>query len=81
MRTEMTEVEWRNSKHLPTFEEYMKVAYVSFALGPIVHTPMYFLGVNFPEYVLKDEEYDELYTIMSSCCRLLNDIRGFEVCD
>nr|BAK01991.1 predicted protein [Hordeum vulgare subsp. vulgare] len=78
MRTEMTEVEWRNSKHLPSFEEYMKVAYVSFALGPIVHTPMYFLGVNFPEHVLRDEEYDELFTIMSSCCRLLNDIRGFE---
>uniref|UniRef100_A0ACD5Z948 Uncharacterized protein n=1 Tax=Avena sativa TaxID=4498 RepID=A0ACD5Z948_AVESA len=78
MRTEMIEAEWRECKHVPTFEEYLEVAYVSFALGPIVHTPMYFLGVNFPEYVLRDEEYNKLFKIMSTCCRLLNDIRGFE---
>jgi len=32
----MMEAEWQRSQHVPTVEEYMTNAVVSFALGPIV---------------------------------------------
>ena len=75
----MTETEWQISQYVPTVEEYMKNGVVSFALGPIVLPALYFVGEKISESVVKDKEYNELFRIMSTCGRLLNDIQGFEV--
>lgn len=80
MESFVTEVEWRVSKYVPkSVEEYMAVAYVSFGLGPTILAPLYFLGIKLPEYVQREEEYNELFKITSIALRLLNDIQTFEV--
>ena len=38
----MMEAEWQRSQHVPTVEEYMTNAIVSFALAPIVLPALYF---------------------------------------
>lgn len=80
MESSVTEVEWRVSKYVPTsVEEYMAVAHVSFGLGPTILALMYFLGINLPECVHREEEYNELLKTTSIALRLLNDIQTFEV--
>nr|CAB3488229.1 unnamed protein product [Digitaria exilis] len=79
LRSMMVEVEWQSSQHAPTLEEYMRNAVVSFALGPIVLPALYFVRQELLEHAVKDQEYDELFRLMSTCGRLLNDIQGFEV--
>lgn len=74
----MTEAEWVRSQYVPTIDEYMTNANISYALGPIVLVPLYFLGHELSESVVKDEEYNELLRLMNTCCRLLNDVQGFE---
>jgi len=66
-------------KYVPTEEEYMKNASLTFALGPIVLPALYFVGPKIPESVVKDPEYNELFRLMSTCGRLLNDVQTFEV--
>ncbi|KAL6651357.1 hypothetical protein ACP70R_010282 [Stipagrostis hirtigluma subsp. patula] len=78
LRSMMTEVEWRMSNYVPTIEEYMKNAALTFALGPIVLPALYFVGSKIPESVVRDPEYDELFRLMSTCGRLLNDVRSYE---
>ncbi|CAN6250096.1 unnamed protein product [Urochloa humidicola] len=78
LRSMMMEAEWQRSHHVPTFEEYMTNAVVSFALGPIVLPTLYFVGQELLEHAVKDQEYDKLFRLMSTCGRLLNDIQGFE---
>ena len=73
------EAEWQRSQHVPTVEEYMANAVVSFALGPIVLPALYFIGQELLEHAVKDQEYDDLFRLMSTCGRLLNDTKGFEV--
>jgi hypothetical protein len=75
----MMEAEWQRSQHVPTVEEYMTNAVVSFALGPIVLPALYFVGQELLEHAVKDQEYDKLFRLMSTCGRLLNDSKGFEV--
>lgn len=75
----MTEAEWQRCQYVPTVEEYIANAVVSFALGPIVLPALYFVGPKILEYVVKDQEYNELFRLMSTCGRLLNDSQGFEV--
>jgi hypothetical protein len=75
----MTEAEWQMSQYVPTMEEYMKNGVVSFALGPIVLPTLYFVGQKVSGHVMKDQEHNELFRLMSTCGRLLNDIQGFEV--
>jgi acyclic sesquiterpene synthase len=75
----MTEVEWRMSNYVPTEEEYMTNASLTFALGPIVLPALYFVGPKIPESVVKDPEYSELFRLMSTCGRLLNDVQTFKV--
>uniref|UniRef100_M8BJR4 Ent-kaur-16-ene synthase, chloroplastic n=1 Tax=Aegilops tauschii TaxID=37682 RepID=M8BJR4_AEGTA len=79
LRSMMTEAEWRMRRYVPTIEEYVENAVVSFALGPIVLITMYFVGQKLFGCVVKDEEYNTLFRLMSKCGRLLNDIQGFEV--
>ena len=76
----MTEVEWRINKYLPTTEEYITNAALTFALGPIVLPALYFVGPKIPESVVEDLEYNELFRLMSTCGRLLNDVQTYEVC-
>ncbi|XP_066348610.1 acyclic sesquiterpene synthase-like isoform X2 [Miscanthus floridulus] len=78
LKSMMTEVEWRMRKYVPTEEEYMKNASLTFALGPIVLPALYFVGPKIPESVVKDPEYNELFRLMSTCGRLLNDVQTFE---
>uniref|UniRef100_A0A0E0KV28 Uncharacterized protein n=1 Tax=Oryza punctata TaxID=4537 RepID=A0A0E0KV28_ORYPU len=74
----MIEAEWQRTKYVPTMEEYMANAVVSFALGPIVLPTLYFVGPKLQEDVVRDHEYNELFRLMSTCGRLLNDSQGFE---
>uniref|UniRef100_A0A453CRM2 Terpene synthase metal-binding domain-containing protein n=3 Tax=Aegilops tauschii TaxID=37682 RepID=A0A453CRM2_AEGTS len=74
----MTEVEWRETGYIPTPEEYMENAVVTFALGPIVLPALYFIGPKITEYTVRDTEYNELFRLMSTCGRLLNDVQTYE---
>lgn len=78
LRSMMTEAEWQRCQYVPTVEEYIANAVVSFALGPIVLPALYFVGPKILEYVVEDQEYNELFRLMSTCGRLLNDSQGFE---
>ncbi|TVU15791.1 hypothetical protein EJB05_39329, partial [Eragrostis curvula] len=59
MRSMMIEAEWQKSQYVPTLEEYMKNAIVSFALGPIVLPTLYFVGEKVFKNVVehKDDHY------------------------
>ncbi|RCV35351.1 hypothetical protein SETIT_7G233500v2 [Setaria italica] len=78
LRSMMTEVEWRTSSYVPTAEEYITNAALTFALGPIVLPALYFVGPKIPEPVVEDPEYNELFRLMSTCGRLLNDAQTYE---
>ena len=75
----MKEAEWLRNKSVPTFEEYMKNGYVSFALGPIILPTLYFVGPKLSEDIIRHPECQDLYKLVSTCGRLLNDIQGYEV--
>jgi ent-kaurene synthase len=75
----MTEAEWARTQYVPTTDEYMANAHISYGLAPIVLPSLYFVGQELLESVIKEQEYNELYRLMSTCGRLLNDIRGLEV--
>ncbi|KAM3370967.1 hypothetical protein ACQJBY_018366 [Aegilops geniculata] len=78
LRSMMTEVEWARCKYLPTTDEYMTNANLSYVLGPIVLPTLYFVGQELLESVVKDQEYNELFRLMSTNGRLLNDIQTVE---
>ncbi|GJN26485.1 hypothetical protein PR202_gb14417 [Eleusine coracana subsp. coracana] len=78
LRAMMTEVEWRMSNYVPSAEEYITNSALTFALGPIVLPALYLVGPKVPESVVRDPEYNELFRLMSTCGRLLNDIQGYE---
>lgn len=75
----MQEVEWDRIKYVPTFDEYLNNAYVSFGLGPIVLPTLYLVGPHISPDMVDHSEYHNLFKLMSVCGRLLNDIRGDEV--
>lgn len=75
----MKETEWARDKFVPTIDEYMNNAYVSFALGPIVLPTLYLMGPKLSEEIVDHPEYHNLFKLMSTCGRLLNDMRGYEV--
>lgn len=75
----LKEAEWLRNKSVPTVDEYMENAYISFALGPIVLPAVYLVGPKLPEESVRHLEFHNLYKLMSTSGRLLNDIRGFEV--
>ncbi|KAH9623264.1 hypothetical protein KSS87_023120 [Heliosperma pusillum] len=78
MKSMWTEAEMSRNKSVPTMEEYMANAYISFALGPIVLPALYFIGPKLSEKVITSAEYQRLFELMSTCGRLLNDIQGFQ---
>ncbi|KAL6661772.1 hypothetical protein ACP70R_001156 [Stipagrostis hirtigluma subsp. patula] len=78
MRACMVEAEWRWDSYVPSMEEYMRVAEVTFLLGPIVLPSLYVVGPDLPEEVIRCPEYVELFRHMSICGRLLNDLQTYE---
>ncbi|KAA8527206.1 hypothetical protein F0562_008565 [Nyssa sinensis] len=74
----LREAEWVRNKSVPTIDEYMTNGYVSFALGPIVLPALYFVGPKLSEEVVSNPECHNLFKIMSTCGRLLNDIHSFK---
>ncbi|KAL6646143.1 hypothetical protein ACP70R_017751 [Stipagrostis hirtigluma subsp. patula] len=78
VRTTMTEAEWRWEHYVPSMEEYMRAAEVSFLLGPIVPASAYFVGPELPEEVIRCPEYGELFRHVNTFGRLLNDMRTYE---
>ncbi|KAB8096892.1 ent-kaurene synthase-like 2 [Oryza sativa Japonica Group] len=78
LRSMMTEVEWRQSRYVPTAEEYMENAVVTFALGPVVLPALYLVGPKIPDSVIRSQECSELFRLMSKCGRLLNDVQSYE---
>uniref|UniRef100_A0A6N2LUG6 ent-kaurene synthase n=1 Tax=Salix viminalis TaxID=40686 RepID=A0A6N2LUG6_SALVM len=78
LKSMLTEAQWSSNKSVPTLEEYMTTAHVSFALGPIVLPALYFVGPKLSEEVAGHPELLNLYKVMSTCGRLLNDWRSFK---
>nr|BCU04852.1 diterpene synthase [Leersia tisserantii] len=78
-RVMKTEAEWSRERYVPTMEEYMPVAEVSFALGPIVPTSLYLMGPELTDEVARSgAEFAELMRLMNVCCRLLNDMASYK---
>ena len=78
LRAAATEAEWHRTQYVPAAEEYMTEAVDSTAMGPIILTSLYFVQQKLEEYIIKGPEYSELLRLTGTCCRLLNDTRGFE---
>lgn len=81
LKSMLREAEWSSEKPTPSLEDYMENAYVSFALGPIVLPATYLIGPPLSDETVGSPEYNQLYKLMSTMGRLLNDIQGFKVRD
>ncbi|XP_056165006.1 terpene synthase 6, chloroplastic-like [Syzygium oleosum] len=71
-----TEAKWRRTKAVPTMDEYMANAFVSFALGPIILPALYFVGPKLSEKQVESLEFHDLFSALCTCGRLMNDARG-----
>ncbi|MED6113876.1 hypothetical protein PIB30_074926 [Stylosanthes scabra] len=78
IRSMFKEANWLKTKAVPTLDEYMQNAYVSFALGPIVLPPLFLVGPKLSGEAAEIQELHCLFETMSSCGRLLNDINTYE---
>ncbi|GMP64641.1 hypothetical protein CsSME_00025818 [Camellia sinensis var. sinensis] len=78
MNSMLREAKWVSDKSVPTRDAYMTNGFVSFALGPIVLPALYLVGPVLSEEVVCSSEYQNLYKVMSTFGRLLNDIHSFE---
>lgn len=79
MNSMLREAIWTRDAYVPTINEYMENAYVSFALGPIVLPAIYLVGPKLSEEIIESSEYHYLFELMSTQGRLLNDIHSFKV--
>ena len=64
---------------MPKFEEYMECGVTSLTHGATVISGMFFIGVKLTDDIIKHQEYNEIFRLVGTCGRLLNDIRGIEV--
>ncbi|KAK1260387.1 hypothetical protein QJS04_geneDACA023784 [Acorus gramineus] len=78
VKSMMRESEWLKNNAVPTLDDYMTNGCISFALGPIVLPTLYFVGPEISEDVIRSPEYSNLFKLMSTCGRILNDVQGFE---
>ncbi|XP_047309417.1 terpene synthase 6, chloroplastic-like [Impatiens glandulifera] len=78
LNSSMQEVIWRRSKSVPTMDDYISYASVTFAMGPLVLPALYFLGSKLSDEVVHSYEMQTLTKLVSTCGRLLNDMKGFE---
>lgn len=79
LNTMLKEAEWARNKLVPTMYEYMTNGYVSFALGPVVLIPLYFMGSKLSEEVVQSQEYNNLFLHISMIGRLINDRQTVKV--
>lgn len=78
VRAFMVEAEWTKNMHVPTMEEYIPIAEVSSALGPIVVPSLYLVGPQLSEDMIRNPEYRNLLWHLRICIRLLNDINTYK---
>lgn len=78
MKSMLKEAIWTKNDQVPTINEYMENGYVSFALGPIIFPVVHFIGPRLSEEIVQSSEYHNLFKLMSTEGRLLNDIQGFK---
>ncbi|KZV38671.1 ent-kaur-16-ene synthase, chloroplastic [Dorcoceras hygrometricum] len=78
LKSMLKETEWSMDNYKPSISEYMNNAYISFALGPIVLPALYLVGPKLSEEMVHHSEYHNLFKLMSTCGRLLNDIHSYE---
>lgn len=79
MKSMLRESQMAIDNSVPSLDEYMENGYVSFALGPIVLPALYLVGPKLSEDDVQKAELHNLYKLMSTCGRLLNDIQSFKV--
>ena len=79
LKSMLREAIWTKDDGVPTINEYMENGYVSFALGPIVLPALYLIGPRLSDEIVQSSEYHNLFKLMSTQGRLLNDIQGFTV--
>ncbi|KAK7271352.1 hypothetical protein RJT34_27168 [Clitoria ternatea] len=72
------EAEWVRNQTVPTIDDYMETAYISYALGPTVLPALYLVGPKLSDEVAENNELDCLYKLMSTSGRLLNDIQSYK---
>ncbi|CAI9290934.1 unnamed protein product [Lactuca saligna] len=78
MQSMLREAIWSRDKSVPTMNEYMENGYVSVALGPIVLPALYFVGPKLSKDVVESSEYYNLFKLMSTQGRILNDIQSYK---
>ncbi|EOA33662.1 hypothetical protein CARUB_v10019830mg [Capsella rubella] len=78
LKSMLREAKWSSDKSSPSVEDYMKNAYISFALGPIILPATYLIGPLLSEETVNSHQYYHLYKLVSTMGRLLNDIQGFK---
>ncbi|KAJ0933778.1 putative ent-kaurene synthase [Helianthus annuus] len=75
----LKETKWARYGVVPTTNEYIENGYESFTLGTFVLSSLYFIGPKLSDDVVQSSEYHNLYELMSTHGRLINDIRTFKV--
>ncbi|KAL5159948.1 Ent-kaur-16-ene synthase, chloroplastic [Glycine soja] len=60
------EAEWLRTKTVPTIDDYMQNAYISFALGPIVLPALYLVGPKLSDEDAENHELNSLYKLRES---------------
>lgn len=78
LKSMLKEAQWLINKSAPALDEYLENAYVSFALGPIVLPALYLVGPKLSEEAVRSFEFHQLYKLMSTGGRLLNDMQTFK---
>ncbi|XP_038689059.1 ent-kaurene synthase, chloroplastic-like isoform X2 [Tripterygium wilfordii] len=78
LKSMLREAEWARNKVVPTLDEYVENGYVSMALGPTVLSTLYLIGPKVSEEVVRSPEFHNLFKLMSTCGRLINDTRTFK---
>ena len=73
------EAEWARTKTIPTIDDYLQNACVSFGFEPIILTALYLLGPKLSYDVAENQEMNHLLKSTCICGRLLNDIKSFKV--
>nr|AUZ98427.1 ent-kaurene synthase isoform X1 [Trachyspermum ammi] len=72
------EAEWVRDSYVPKLNEYMANGLISFALGPIVLPTIYLVGPELSENIVQSGELRDLFKLLSTCGRLLNDVQSFK---
>ncbi|XP_054816350.1 ent-13-epi-manoyl oxide synthase KSL2, chloroplastic-like [Prosopis cineraria] len=78
MRSQLKEAEWFRSKYVPSIEEYEHNGITSMALGPILFPVMYLVGPKISQDIIKSDESNNLFKVVSLYGRYLNDVNGYQ---